>query len=412
MPIFQYRGRNARGQPVEGTIEGLDQAAIADHLFRTGVTPIEIAVARGGAAAGASLGDLLKRQSSTVSQAELVLFSRQMFTLSRAGVPMMRALAGLQESATNPAFAKVIGELRAALDGGHELSQAMKRHPQIFDNFYVSMIRVGEMTGRLEQIFERLASHLEFEGEMRGRVKSALRYPSFVVAAMAIAIGISNVFIIPIFAKMYEGLGSDLPTMTKILIGFSNFTLNYWWVIIMMALGSFFGFKSWLNTEAGRQTWDRYKLRFPLAGKIITKATLARFARSFALSLQSGVPLVQALNTVAEIVDNHYMREKILRMRKGVESGESVLRVAVGAGVFSPVVLQMIAVGEETGALDQMMIEVAMLYERDVEYDIKGLSAQIEPILIVFMAVFVAILALGILSPMWGMHKAMLGNKS
>jgi MSHA biogenesis protein MshG len=395
---------------VQGHLEGADAGAIADQLFRTGVTPIEIIAAAGGGG-GLNFGEMFKRSRDSVSHAELILFSRQMYTLSKAGVPMLRALAGLEESATNPGLAHVLHDIRASLDSGHELSAAMKKHPQVFDNFYVSMIRVGEMTGRIEQIFDRLASHMEFEGEMRARVKSALRYPTFVIAAMAIAIGIANIFIIPIFAKMYEGLGSELPTLTKVLIGFSNFTVNYWWLVVMLVGGAVFSFKSWVATEAGQYSWDKIKMDLPLAGKIVTKATLARFARSFALSIQSGVPLVQALNTVAEIVDNKFVREKILAMRKGVESGESVLRVGVAAGVFSPVVLQMIAVGEETGALDEMMIEIATLYERDVEYDVKGLSAQIEPILIIFLAAFVAVLALGILSPMWGMHKAALNGK-
>jgi MSHA biogenesis protein MshG len=273
------------------------------------------------------------------------------------------------------------------------------------------MVRVGEMTGRLEDIFLRLSQHLEFEVEMTGKVKSALRYPTFVVAAMVVAILIVNLFVIPVFAKMYEGLGAKLPLITRALIGFSNFTIEYWPLLAAVAIGSFVAFRLWVATPRGRYVWDRSKLRFPIAGKIITKATLARFARSFALTIKSGVPLVHALSVVARVVDNDYMGTRVEQMRDGVERGESILRTAVAAGVFSPVVLQMVAVGEETGALDELMLEIAGMYERDVEYDLKNLASQIEPILIVFLAVLVLILALGVLMPIWGLGKAMIGGK-
>jgi MSHA biogenesis protein MshG len=408
MAAFVYRGRNARGELVRGRLDGADSAAIADQLVNTGVTPVDIRPA----AAAAELGfeNPLARFNERVSALDLMLLSRQLYTLLRAGVPIMRALAGLQESATRPALGRLLQDLRASLDSGRELSAAMRRHPDVFSQYFVAMVRVGEMSGRLDEIFLRLAQHLEFELEMRARVKSALRYPMFVIAAMAIAILIVNLFVIPVFAKMYTGLGAQLPLLTRALIGFSNLTVDFWPLALVAGVAAVAGFKLWIATPRGRYRWDRAKLRLPVAGRILTKATLARFARSFALSVRSGVPLVQALSVVARVVENDFIASRIEQMRDGVERGESIMRTAVTTGVFSPVVLQMVAIGEETGALDELMLEVAAMYERDVEYDLKNLAAQIEPILIVMLAIGVLVLALGVLMPIWGLGKAMLGK--
>jgi MSHA biogenesis protein MshG len=408
MAAFVYRGRNARGQLVTGKLEANDKAAVADQLFASGIVPIDISQAIVNSAL--SLNALMSRSRDKVTRPDLILFFRQLHTLSRAGVPILRALAGLQESAASAGLARIIEDMRVSLDSGRELSAAMRRHTHAFTRFHVAMVQVGEMTGRLEEIFMRLSQHLAFEEEMAQRVKQATRYPTFVIIAMVIAMTIANVFIIPQFAKMYEGLGSNLPFLTTVLIGFSNFTVDYWWVVVLAGASAWYAFNAWIATEEGRMVWDRVKLELPIAGKIIKQATLARFARSLALSIKSGVPLVQALTTVSEVVDNKFISLKVMQMSTGVQRGESVLATAAATKVFSPIVLQMVAIGDETGALDDLMQEIAEMYEREVEYDVKGLSAQIEPILIVFLAGFVLILALGILSPMWGMHKAALSN--
>jgi MSHA biogenesis protein MshG len=406
--FFLYKGRNSRGEAVQGRIEGADSVAIADQLLNTGITPVDIRPAR--ASPELRVDALLARLRERVTPTDVMLMSRQLYTLLRAGVPIMRALSGLQESATNPALARVLQEVRGDLESGKELSAALRRHPQVFSAFFVAMVRVGEMTGHLEEIFLRLAQHAEFDIEMRGRVKSALRYPTFVIAAMIAALLIVNIWVIPVFAQLYEGFHAQLPPLTRALIGFSNFTIGYWPLLAAAAIGAGVGFRLWVATPRGRYLWDRTKLRFPIAGKIISKATLARFARSFALSVRSGVPLVQALSVVARVVENEYIGSRIEQMRDGVERGESILRTAIATGVFSPVVLQMVNVGEETGALDELMLEIAGMYERDVEYDLKNLASQIEPILIVCLAVLVLILALGVLTPIWGLGKAMLGK--
>ncbi|MBU1214162.1 MAG: type II secretion system F family protein [Gammaproteobacteria bacterium] len=410
MPVFAYKGRSARGgELVQGTLEGVDSGAIADQLLNTGITPTEIKISRDTRSKDES-PSLWQRltQKQTIDPLELMLFSRQMYTLLKSGVPIMRALAGLQESSQNPAFVAMLQDLRESLDSGRELSTAMRRHPKIFSPFYLSMVQVGEMTGMLDQTFMRLYEHLEFEKDMRERIKSALRYPMFVVIAMAIAIVIVNIFVIPSFAKVFAGFHAELPFMTKLLMGFSNFMVNSWPLLLAGLIGAVAAFRAWINTVDGRYKWDRYKFKLPIAGKIILKGTLARFARSLALSFKSGIPIVQGLNTVGMVVDNEYMRSKIEQMRDGVERGESILRTAHATGVFNPTVLQMIAVGEETGDLDGLMFEVAGMYERDVEYEVKTLSAQIEPIMIVALGILVLILALGIFLPMWDLGKAAL----
>jgi MSHA biogenesis protein MshG len=415
VPFFAYKGRNGSGELVAGVLEGVDSGAIADQLFGGGVTPLEISpttrTVSSSSAGGGTEGLWARLTAKKVTSLDVQLFSRQIYTLLKSGVPIMRGLAGLQESAVNKSFGAVIRDLRESLDAGRELSAAMRRHPECFTPFYLAMVRVGEMTGRLEEVFLRLFDHLEFDRDMRERVKTALRYPTFVMIAMAAAMVVVNVFVIPQFEKVFTSFHAELPLMTRILIGSSRFTVTWWPAFLAGGFGAVFAFRSWTRSTAGRLAWDRAKLRLPIAGKIVHKATMARFARSFALSIRSGVPIVQALTVVSQTADNAYLAMRIEQMRDGVERGESILRTATNAQVFTPIVLQMIAVGEESGSLDDLMDEIAMMYEREVDYELKTLSSQIEPILITFLGVMVLVLALGIFLPIWDLGKAALHNK-
>lgn len=409
MPFYAYKGRNARGELMQGVLEAVDSNAVANQLLATGVTPVEITVSSKRSSSSSVAGNWLERLTEKkVTSIDVQLFSRQMFTLLKSGVPIMKGLSGLQESAINKSFGKVIKDLRESLDSGRELSAAMRRHPGVFSQFFISMIRVGEMTGRLDEVFMRLFDHLEFERDMRDRVKSALRYPSFVVMAMTAAMAVINIFVIPAFKSVFASFNAELPLMTRILLGTSEFTIKYWPLMGLAAAGCFFGFVSWTRTRNGLYQWDRLKLKIPVAGKIIHKATMARFARSFALSSRSGVPIVQALTVVSQTVENTYLSARVEQMRDGVERGESILRTAHTADVFTPIVLQMIAVGEESGSLDDLMDEIAQMYEREVDYELKTLSAQIEPILITFLGMMVLVLALGIFLPIWNLGQAAL----
>ena len=404
MANFSYRGRSSGGGLVNGSLEAMSASAVADQLLLQGITPLEIKPAP-KREDGAGIKFNLTLFAEKVRHVDVLLFSRQIYTLLKAGVPIMRALAGLQESSSNGAMKQLLQEVRESLDSGRELSASLARHPTVFPPFYLSMVRVGEMTGRLEEIFLRLFYHLDFEQFMRNQVKSALRYPSFVVAAMAIAIVVVNIWVIPAFAQVFKGFNADLPFMTQLLINFSDFMVADWPYLLAGLVGAIFAFRAWVATPVGRYLWDRTKLRVPIAGKIVEKATLARFSRSFALAVRSGVPVVQAMSVVAQTVDNVFIADKIEKMREGVERGESVLRTAISARVFTPIVLQMVAVGEESGALDDMMEEVADMYQREVEYELKNLSQQIEPILIVALGILVLILALGIFLPIWDLGK-------
>jgi MSHA biogenesis protein MshG len=405
MPSFAYKGRNSAGEAVEGVLEAANAGFAADALFSAGVTPL--AIEEKAASSGSWNIQIF---APRIGHIDILLFTRQIYTLLKAGVPIMRALASLRDSNTNLAMQNMLQSLRESLDQGRELSASLARHPKVFTPFYLSMVRVGEMTGRLEEIFLRLFDHMAFERFMREQVKSALRYPSFVVAAMVIAMVIINIFVIPAFAQVFKGFGAELPLMTRILIGTSNFFVSWWPAMLVGLIGVAVAFRQWLHTKDGRYRWDRFILKLPVAGKIVHKATMARFARSFALATRSGVPIIQALSNVAMTVDNAWLAEKLERMRDGVERGESMLRAAIATDAFTPVVLQMIAVGEESGALDDMMEEIADMYQSDVEYELKTLAQQIEPILIVMLGVMVLVLALGIFLPMWDLGRVALGK--
>jgi MSHA biogenesis protein MshG len=404
---FLYRGRNPRGELVTGRIEAADTAAVADQLLGSGVTPVEIRAS--GAAITAETPEWIKKLfAPAVRDIDLILFSRQMYTLLKAGVPILRALAGLQDSAINPTFKDIIGDIRASLDAGRELSAAMRRHPEVFTSFYVSLVRVGETTGQLEESFNRLFMYLEFERDTRARIKAAVRYPIIVVVVISVAIAIVNFAVIPVFAKMFEANKVPLPLLTRVLIGTSNFFIQYWYVLVGAIIAAIMGVRMMLSSDQGRYAWDRMKLRLPLAGPILLRATLSRFARSMSLAVRAGVPIVQSLSVVADVVANRHISQRIEQMRDGVERGESILRTATVAGVFTPTVLQMIAVGEETGELDDLLSEVADMYEREVDYDVKNLAASIEPILTIALGILILILALGVFLPIWDMGKVML----
>jgi MSHA biogenesis protein MshG len=407
MAVYAWRGRNARGEAVNGELDAVSETAVADQLISMGVAPVHIAVASEKSKAEAWFTRMNQRP---VVLEDVLVFSRQMYTLNKAGVPILRAFAGLQASADKPAMVETLKDIRASLDQGRELSSALARHPRVFGPFYVSMIKVGEMTGRLTEVFLRLNEHLEFERDVRERIKQAMRYPVFVLLAMAVAVVIINLFVLPVFAKVFAGFNAQLPLITRGLLAFSGWMVTWWPMLIGLSLVGAVALRAYLRTPRGRYGWDARKLKLPIVGPIILKATLARFARSFALSSQSGVPLVQALTVVAQTVDNSFIGSRIEQMRDGIERGESISRCASATGVFTPVVLQMIAVGEETGELDSLLFEIAAMYERDTDYGIKGLSAAIEPILLTLIAGLVLLLALGVFLPLWNMGQAAMGR--
>jgi MSHA biogenesis protein MshG len=403
MPGFIYKGRSSAGALVQGEIDAGSMGAVAAQLSGLGVTPIDIQEKKSADGIGTSIGKYLNSKTPTID--DLILFSRQMFTLMKAGVPMVRSFTGLIQSTRNIQMVQAQQDILSSIESGRDLSSSMGQHSNIFSTLYISMINIGENTGRLEESFFRISQYLEREKETRERIKAALRYPMFVIVAIGIAIAVINIFVIPSFAGMFAKAGVELPWQTRLLMGTSAFFLAWWPYMLSAFVGGTVGFNYYIKTEQGRYVWDRTRLKIPLAGDIIRRATLARFARAFSMALTSGVPLIQALTVVSRAVDNEYISEHVLNMRTGIERGEAITKTAAQSKMFTPLVLQMMAVGEETGQVDELMAEVADYYEREVDYDIKNLSASIEPILIIAIGAMVLILAMGVFLPMWDMAK-------
>ena len=403
MATYEWRGRNARGELIQGKMEAQTEYSVADQLMDMGVTPVDIAIE----VVKIKTESWLQRKSrKPVVDEDIMLFSRQMYTLNKAGVPIFQALAGLEGSASKLSMIELIRDIRSSLNQGRELSAALAAHQGIFGAFYISMVRVGELTSRLTEVFLSLNEHLEFERDVRERIKEAMRYPVFVMIALAIAVVVLNVFVIPVFAKIFATFKAPLPLVTQGLLAFSGWMVTWWPLLIVAGIAVVFIGRRYLKTTAGRYLWDSRKLRLPIVGDILLKAALARFSRSFALTIQSGVPLDQALTVVAQTVDNVFLSARIEQMRNGIERGGSITRCATATGIFTPMVLQMLSVGEETGELDALLFEIAGMYERETSHSIKGLSSAIEPLLLAVVGAMVLLLAVGVFMPMWNLGAA------
>lgn len=411
MAHFAFQGRDERGERVSGTLQAASAEAAAGELMGRRIVPLTIVEQAGraaGTATGTPLAERFKRKS--VGLDELIIFCRQMYSLAKAGVPLIRAIGGLAESHRNPFFREILQKVRADLEGGLALAVALNAHPKVFGRLFVAMVSVGENTGQLDQAFRQLAGHLELERETRKRIKQATRYPVFVLSAMGVALAVINLFVIPAFAKVFAQFHAQLPLPTRILIGTSEFMVQWWWALLALGGVGVWALLRWMGTEAGAMTWDRYKLRLPIVGSIFERIALARFTRTFAMMYRAGVPLLQTLSINSASVGNRHIGTAVLGMREGVERGETLTRTAAASGLFTPLVLQMMAVGEETGALDELFIEVADFYEQEVDYDLKQLASALEPVLIVAMGAMVLVLALGVFLPMWELASAAQGR--
>ena len=398
MPKYQYKGRTSRGESVESVVEANSEDAVAAQLLNSGITPIEITLAI-VAPKKVSLKRRLGLDKPKIE--ELILFSKQMATLFKAGIPITRAMNGLAQTTHNEYLQEVLEYCIRQLEAGKPLSAGLAHYPDVFPGVFLSVIRVGESTGQLDDAFEQLSFYLERDKLIRDKIKEATRYPTFVLIFLAAAFVALNIWVIPKFAAVFDKMHLDLPFYTKILIGTSDFFVMYWpWLFAGVAV-LVLGMRQYISTDIGRFKFDRAKFKIPYIGEIIRKAVLAQFCRAFALTQHAGVPLVQALNLVAKAVGNTFVADRVSNMRSGVERGDNLTNTATATGLFTPLVLQMIAVGEETGQVDEMLVKVAEFYEEEVNYEIKFLSSQIEPALILIIAVMVLILALGIFMPMW-----------
>ncbi len=409
MTVFSYRGRSLGGQLITGRMEGDSQANVAARLASTGVTPIHIATA--DHVAGLSMSSLERKLGlGKPRTADLVLLSRQLYTITKSGIPLLRGLKGLVASTHNTLLREVLEDILLNLEAGRDLASSFARHPQIFPTLYVSIVRVGEATGTLQDSFLRLTEYLGQDQDVQDRVKGATRYPLIVLFMIAVAVGFLTTFVIPKFAPVFRVLGDDIPLPTRIIIGFSAFVQHSWYLIlagvaIVVALT-----RHYIGTPDGRYQWDQLKLRLPVFGKLTLEAILSRISRSLSISLKAGMPMIQTLHVIAQSAGNVFMAERVHRLRELVERGDSLSRAATTVGMFPPLVLQMMAVGEETGELSELLDEVSAFYEREVNYALKNLSSAIEPILIVIVGGMVLVLALGIFLPLWEMISKVSGQ--
>ena len=402
MELYQYKGRNKRGDVMQGTVEAANTEGVVNWMMASGISPISVRLKT----------DPLKDQPNwlralqgqrKLNKTDLLMLTRQFGTLLKAGIPILQAVNGLKNGSHQPEMSKLLSSLHASLDKGTELSAAMAKHPDFFDDYYINMIRVGESAGKLDEVFLRLYAQLDFDRRMRQKVKAVLRYPSFVFTAIVAATMIVMVYVIPAFSGVYGSAHVELPLATKILMGTSGIMSRNWTAILAVMALTALGLRYYVSTPEGEYRWDRAKLGLPIVGRILTKATVARFCRSFGMAMNSGVPIVTALGLVSRVVDNAFYQERIMAMRDAISHGDNLLRAFLASGIFSSIELQMISVGEETGDIETMVQQLATLYQDEVEYEASKLSETLEPILLVFMAALVLLLLLGIFLPMWNM---------
>lgn len=406
MALFRYSGRSSVGALVNGELEAESENDVANHLLGNQITPVAILPITPGMDWVKFIRNNFRRRGTQL--VDIIFFSRQMYSLLHAGVPILDALHGLRDSTPNLTLAKVIGNVCESLDAGSELSTALRRHPEVFPTLYVNIIEIGETSGTLAESFLRLVDYLEQEHDTRSRIRAATRYPKLVLGVITVAIFVINLLVIPAFSKLFNHFHAQLPLPTRILIAISDFTVSYWYILIFTLVTLFFAARHYVNTVQGHLWWDRTKLRLPVIGSILYRAALGRFAEALAICIKSGVHWDKSMAVVSQSMDNDYLTRKLRTMREGVERGETIALTAAATGLFPPLVVQMIQVGEQTGLIDQQLREVAHYYQREVDYQLKQLSSNIEPILLVFVGAMVLVLALGIFMPMWGLSSAVL----
>lgn len=403
MPEFEYHGRNAAGKPIKGIVVASNESAVALELVRNGIVPISIGLKFQEKSLWKKTESFLTGSAPSVK--DLTFFSRQFHTLIKAGVPMLRSVNVVLESAKNAQLKEALSNILGYMESGQSFAFGMRQHPKVFPALMISLVVVGENTGALDEIFRQLSVHFSRDDKTGRQIKAALRYPMIVLVVISAAVALVNILVIPAFTKFFKQFKVDLPWPTKLLVASSDFFVNYWYVIAIAIVASIILFVQYTTSRMGRPQWDRFKLTIPLFGQIIRLAIMARFARSFALASRTGVPLLEAITLISKTTDNVYVGDKIVSMCEYIKRGESITAAATRIGIFTPLILQMLSIGEETGELDKLLDQVADSYEEEVDYDVARLGDAVEPILLAFIAVLVLILALGIFLPMWDLWK-------
>ena len=347
----------------------------------------------------------LKHKFSRVKLEDLIVFTRQFATLFNAGVPISVIFQRLSEQTLNFKLKKVVQQIRKDIDGGMSLSESFSKYKDVFSPLYINMLRVGEESGTLDVVLERLAAILEADLKTRNRIKTATRYPKIVVVAIIVAFGIIITFVIPRFVSLFDKFKAKLPLPTRILIAINNFFHHYWWLIFLVVGGSIIAFNKYKKTEEGKKRIDELILKVPILGKLIHKIYLSRMMRILGLLYKSGLPITTSLSIVAEVSGNEVAKKATLAIKDEVEAGASISKPIKNSDFFPDIISDMVAVGEETGSLDEMLFKISDYFDEEIEYTIANLSSAIEPVLLVFIAGMVLLLALGVFLPMWDMVK-------
>ena len=394
---YTYKVRDRGGKVISGTLVADNEALVLQRLREQGYTPLEVGKQKKGIN--------IELTPKKVKLKELAVFSRQFATMVNSGLPILRALSILAEQTTNPALAETLTLVRTDVEQGAGLSDAMHKHPKVFNDLYISMVKSGETGGSLDDVLLRLASVLENEVRLRGKIKSAMTYPIAVVVLVVLIMSAMLLFVVPQFATIYDSLGGSLPLPTQVLLKMSEFAKSFWWMIILAAVAGRFMFRRWKKTPKGRETVDAFKLRVPVFGSLFHKTALSRFASTCAMLLHSGVPILQALDIVADTVGNKIISKAIVDVQSSVREGESMAKPLMRHRVFPPMVVQMIAVGEETGQVDTMLEKVASFYEQEVEASVDALTSLIEPLLIAVIGGCVGAAVVALYMPMFNIIK-------
>ncbi len=347
--------------------------------------------------------DYLSRRFVRVGLSELIVFTRQFSTLFGAGVPIGVILERLSEQSVNIKLKDALSIIKNDVNGGMSLSEAFSKHKDVFSGLYVNMLKVGEESGTLDIVLDRLANILETELDTKNKIKTATRYPKMVISAIVIAFTIIITFVIPKFVSLFSHFGAKLPLPTRILIGINYIFHHYWWIVLLGIIGVVFAYKKYRKTEQGRYQTDKYVLKVPIIGPLVHKIYVSRMIRILGLLYKSGINIIDSLDIISNVTGNVIAKQAVDEIKKDVEGGATIYMPFSQSSFFPNVVSDMVAVGEETGRLDEMLFKAADYYDEEINYTIKNLSSAIEPILLVFIAGMVLILALGVFLPMWNM---------
>ncbi len=383
---------------MQGVIDADSENVVVDKLEKMGFTPIMISQAKGEV----SLYPF-QHLWGRVPFVDLNLFTRLLFTLSKAGLPLLVSLNSIKAQIENSVLKVVIGEVARDIEGGVKLSTALEQHPHIFNVLYVNMVKAGEVSGRLVEILERLMTLGEYEETTRLRIKAAMRYPLIVIGILVIGFLVLTTLIIPRFETLYAKHTTELPFPTKILLGLNYALTHFWWAMVVALGVALFLLIKLIRSQEGQRWWDRLKLEIPVFGSLLLQLTISRFCRVMGTLLLSGVPILQILELVSETVGNVVIADHIRNIKKSVNEGKGMLEPMRSSGIFPPVVIQMVAAGEETGRLDHLLLHVADYYDSQIDYAIKNLISLIEPLLIVIIGSAVVFMALGTFLPVWGL---------